>query len=714
MKVWDNLAEFEKGVLINSGVSKEEKWYLHDTVAKAIQHLIDMRKSEEMTSHYFFTSLTTDERKNDYIRRLEENKDVEHTSYQGYPTEWNLSDEMGRHILDYVIKDDKVSFGYLYKLLCKVMRGDEIEGYSDAAICYAIDFDIDEVKKEMQSIPAYNKRRNYLIDKRTESDLILCSEDDITLAKLKENFGQMINALIKGEDDKRYDGESVDDKPLKAEAEKNHNVYGDILYDLSILKEDEFKNIEIPVSDGWDRYEERNKAAFSAILDYMFAHCYDTTNGLRKNETLFRFVQEFMGKLLDSLYDNLKIRIDVVERDCIRKFADWILTTKELVNAAYESTPILYLANDAEYVGDGFDDDFSQETLPFKLAIMKDAWGLTQFFVNELRPLLSDRLNGEVPYNLWGEDFAVLSQKYTGKFGLEFEKRAVVDMEDNAKLFIRTLDNHFLEYSTKMDVEEDFGNPASIFNEFYHKIDDLFHSMFRDYLERIQRLTTDKQELDDAMLNWLVSLQYDIDEHYMEYGPTLERKISGGFRADVKCFTFMRDICSTIAYEMTATYFKDFENKDISRRHGLDLVVGSQEEKPVDAPNTHVRPQHQSSAQKTSGQPKAHNRTIDFDKLYNAWNNIAFVNTSLEEFIHAIDYADFKNMLKIAKDVGEKMGYIGCVKFIIKSLRIPLGVKWYSAACASIGETNENVGKLNEETKKIKKMDKSVINECIK
>ena len=109
-----------------------------------------------------------------------------------------------------------------------------------------------------------------------------------------------------------------------------------------------------------------------------------------------------------------------------------------------------------------------------------------------------------------------------------------------------------------------------------------------------------------------------------------------------------------------------------------------------------------------------HHKTIDYKTLYNDWVDVAFTNTTLEEFTYAIDQADFSTMLERAKDAGTRAGYIGGIKYIMKSLKSYLGTNWYDIACGNIGEDQDSVNKLNDGTKQIKKINVRILSSCIK
>ena len=111
---------------------------------------------------------------------------------------------------------------------------------------------------------------------------------------------------------------------------------------------------------------------------------------------------------------------------------------------------------------------------------------------------------------------------------------------------------------------------------------------------------------------------------------------------------------------------------------------------------------------------KLHNKTITYEKLYEAWNERAFTNISLETFIKVIDSADFGVMIEEAAKAGQKAGFIGGVKYIMKSLRNYLGKSWYQKACDSINETPDSINKLNDGTKQIRKIDTKILPKLIK
>ena len=154
---------------------------------------------------------------------------------------------------------------------------------------------------------------------------------------------------------------------------------------------------------------------------------------------------------------------------------------------------------------------------------------------------------------------------------------------------------------------------------------------------------------------------------------------------------FYLDICGRNVLEIAHEYFIDTET--------IPLVPK------IKIRESYVKPEDLKTI---------HHKTIDYKTLYKEWVDVAFTNTSLEEFTNAIDQADFSTMLSRAKDAGVRAGYIGGIKYIMKCLKSHLGTNWYVIACRNIGEDQDSVNKLNDGTKQIKKINVKILSTCIK
>ena len=158
---------------------------------------------------------------------------------------------------------------------------------------------------------------------------------------------------------------------------------------------------------------------------------------------------------------------------------------------------------------------------------------------------------------------------------------------------------------------------------------------------------------------------------------------------------------------MAVEYFQDCETISLVPPKPVDLNENPEYEQQPEPALADVKPEAK------EGKP-IHHKTIDYQTLYDEWVDVAFTNTSLEEFTNAIDRADFSTMLSRAKDAGARAGYIGGIKYIMKSLKSYLGTNWYDIACGNIGEDQDSVNKLNDGTKQIKKINVRILSSWIK
>ena len=171
---------------------------------------------------------------------------------------------------------------------------------------------------------------------------------------------------------------------------------------------------------------------------------------------------------------------------------------------------------------------------------------------------------------------------------------------------------------------------------------------------------------------------------------------------------FFYDICEKNVFDITMEYFLDTEEIPIVK-----------EDAPKPVPTKEV--EQQPSTLQMTGAPgkgkeennKIHDKTIDYERLFNEWNGVAFPKVSLEEFIAAIDEADFTVLMEKAVNAGTREGYIVSVKFIIKRLGQHLGNNWYDIACSNIGQSMNSINKINDGTKRISKINTRILSDCI-
>ena len=282
----------------------------------------------------------------------------------------------------------------------------------------------------------------------------------------------------------------------------------------------------------------------------------------------------------------------------------------------------------------------------------------------------------------------------------------MVNVCDNRKRFFDVLVEQCITFCSQNVANNGTSTPEDIFRRCDEPMTALLHKYFQDYIERLQAQSNVADDIDAAILNWIVSLLRDIFETYaVNQGKVLQR-CGRTPVVDVAAMRFYLDICERNVIEIAHEYFLDTEKiplvkpkkvqKEEPQKPAVEETPAPVEDKP------RVEP------------PKCkHSCKIDYQTLYDKWNNKAFTRTSLEEFTAAIDDADFSNMMEKAENAGQKTGYIGGVKYIIKNLAKYLGEFWYEIACDSIGVTKNDINRLNVWTNQIKKIDISVIKSCV-
>ena len=463
-----------------------------------------------------------------------------------------------------------------------------------------------------------------------------------------------------------------------------------VLYDFSLLSLPRFAHLRMEVHGGCLTEPFANEFAFSGMVRDMFARCYDVENKLQKNDLYFEDYPHFIYALMESFSVHIQQSYRNDHRTGIRLMFDWLLKTREIIEEQYQAIPTLYLASDIVAKKD-LQKCQSKDTWPVKLNVYSLLYRYFHYRIETLLPKMPDSLANLIPYNMWIGEYDDLRAKYTDKLGLEFRKRAIVNVNDNKKRFFEVLVEQCVTFCHQMTPD----SPMMSYDEIYRHCDEpmttLIHSYFQDYIARLQANSDIASDIDAAIINWFVSLLTGIYETYAANQGKVLSKCGRTPAVDVASMRFYLDICERNVLEIAHEYFIDTEI--------IPLVPE------IKIRESYVKPEDLKTI---------HHKTIDYKTLYNEWVDVAFTNTSLEEFTYAIDQADFSTMLSRAKDAGARAGYIGGIKYIMKSLKSYLGTNWYDIACGNIGEDQDSVNKLNDGTKQIKKINVRILSTCIK
>ena len=467
-------------------------------------------------------------------------------------------------------------------------------------------------------------------------------------------------------------------------------------YDFSLLSLPRFAHLRVEVHGGCLTEPFANEFAFSGMVRDMFARCYDVENKLQKNDLYFEEYPRFIYALMESYAAQIKQSYRNDPRSGLRLMFDWLLNTREIIEEHYQAIPTLYLASDTAAKKD-LQKCQSKDTWPVKLNVCSLLYRYFHYRIENLLPKMPDSLANLIPYNMWIGEYDELKAEYTGKFGLEFRQRAIVNVEDNKKRFFEILVEQCMTFCHQMNSDSPTMSCDDIFRQCNEPMSALIHSYFRDYITRLQAISNVAADIDAAIINWIVSLQTDIFETYAANQSKVLSKCGKTATVDVASMRFYLDICERNVLEIAHEYFIDSETIPLVPEENSHIEQDSSEPKP------------------TQELPKIqHTRRINYKKLYNAWNEKAFTATTLEEFTEAIDHADFSKMMERAENAGQRAGYIGAVKYIIKRLNQYLGSNWYYIACCSIGETPDDLNKLNDTTKQIAKINTKILSGSIK
>jgi len=723
MKVLENLENYEVPPQFRLTSAEEEE--LAKDLASIINDLIPIRTSKLKTRQYFNSHLRFSSNEKDFKASIQEDDLPFPPSeeYKALPGEylWN-SDLLQPTLLD-IIKPCEYQFGYVYNLIQediayrknqRVMKGVRI---SDGLVKFSNQFDIDEIRKTAKEIKDLPERILYL--NKIHTDYMVFDE----LSQDEENWvgSEIYRAIeaLQAEAEKEFSvfqqtggtkhrDHTNTDKKLETGAHRadKYDAAKGMLYDFAVSQKEVFKPLAIVLPDKWDKSVSRNIKAFTSFIDYYFETCFDDNHGLTENEATFRLTPQLLGSMMDSYMSGLRAEQTIADRVIMKRITQWVFQTHKILDKGYENHPVIYSDEEPFMTADGPEVP-QASTFGFKKKLLSTVYGYLPYLLEDYAPLMPDSLTDEVPYNVWRNEYQDLKEKYSNQFGLEFRKRAVIRVEDNVELYRQILEDNCIRYCNQRNSEQSFGATISAEESTTSTFIELFHSLFRDYLKRISTVSGNKDDIDSALLCWIFNLESLLHSTYENDHTSIESKTSCKYPAANYCHEFFYDICSKIVIELAIGYFDDFERMDLVPEK-INVVAEpaiNSDTKNDDAPNIDEEEQNNTLA---------HSKQIDFTQLYNEWKGKAFTNTSIDEFTDAINYADFKTMLQKATDAGLKSGYIGGVKYIMKSLKSVLGSQWYDIACSSINETPNSIDKLNLWTGKIKTIDVSIIKECIK
>ena len=723
MKVPDNLENYE----IPQGfhlTANEEEQFASD-LKEIVAALIPIRGSKLKTRKYFNSHLRYTSNK----REAQEDPDLPpgfydpNKEYTPLPDEYTWNSDLLQPALLDILKDDMYSFGFVVNYLDADLQSrdnDHVLRYtpiSDAAIKFSLAFDVEEIRAKAKSIADLNERILYLNSKLTDYKIFDGLDRD-EQEWIATPVGDALEALI----EEAKNEQQVEEKRArtKAHAQPEQNptpprtfkqsvkkrYVGDVLYDFSLCSLPQFAYLRMEVHGGCLTDPDANEFAFSTTVRDMFANCFDTNGKLQKNDIFYEEYPRFIYALMERYSEHTKQAFATDPRTGVRLMFDWLLKTREIIEANYQSIPTLYKASDIAAKRDLRTCD-SKDTWPVKLNTYSLLYRYFHYRLDTLLPMMPDSLSDIIPFNMWDDQYESLREKYSDKLGLEFLKRAVVNVCDNRKRFFDVLVEQCMTFCSQNVAYNGTVSYEDIFRHCDEPMTALLHKYFQDYIERLQAQSNVADDIDAAILNWIVSLLRDIFETYAVNQGKVFQRCGRTPVVDVAAMKFYLDICERNVIEIAHEYFLDTEKIPLVKPKKI------QKEEPK-KPAEPAAPAPKEDKPRVEPPKCKHTRDIDYRKIYDEWNEKAFTGTTLEDFKTAIDEAEFGAMMEKAVNAGRKSGFIGGIKYIIKALKIYLGHNWYEIACYSIDETPDSLNKLNDGTDRIKTINTKILQKYIK
>ena len=330
------------------------------------------------------------------------------------------------------------------------------------------------------------------------------------------------------------------------------------LYDFGLLSLPQFAHLRMEVHGGCLNEPLANEFAFSYMVRDMFARCYDVENKLQKDDLYFEDYPRFIYALMESYAVHIQQSYRNDHRTGIRLMFDWLLKSREIIEEQYQAIPTIYLASDIVSKKD-LQECQSKDTWPVKLNVYSLLYRYFNNLIEGLLPEMPKSLANLIPYNMWIGEYDKLKAKFSGKFGLEFRQRAIVNVEENKRRFFEVLVEQCMTFCLQMTSD----NPIMSYDDIFRQCDEpmtaLIHSYFQDYIDRLQSNSIVAADIDAAIINWIVSLQTDIFETYFSNQGKVLSKCGRTSAVDVASMQFYLDICERNILEIAHVYFQDSE-----------------------------------------------------------------------------------------------------------------------------------------------------------
>ena len=377
----------------------------------------------------------------------------------------------------------------------------------------------------------------------------------------------------------------------------------------------------------------------------------------------------------------------------IGHISNWIKTTFECLDTAYERHSVIYYDNTDEY---GIGKTCFIDTCVLKHSLAYYLFGVLLEHRDQCYDSLPPEYDKVISYNFWPDTFVEDYNRYQGQVGLTPENRAKVNMLANHRYFKKWLSKYCDLYIDRSRTKR--ANPNVLLNSLEDSVSSKIHELFYDYTQRaaIQNPMGNEDDRANAGLLWLFNTMYNVkvtlDNRYSHsrniclIEPDNDRDIYDHF---------FLECCLRRIASMLSDFVED--NVLLHTDDGLSpwRPPGSAKAYDPDDPdvNCFIEPGDEESladsAEDTDSDPEATEKkryyargmaTINVAVIYNHVASLIKTSLKQEDFGKAIDYADFSALQADGKNHRAKE----YPQVIICKLKDLFDDDWYYACCQSL------------------------------
>jgi len=741
MKVFDNIHKWAAEHKSEIGSATGYPADIENILVSIVTDLKDLRKSQTLTRQYYDNKLRFSTHAKEHYRIIQEQAlngiEVEDWEYKPNNGEYEVPEDLLHDALLSVIMDDKYSFGYLYWHLASEVNRTQGMTYDDSVIPaevinFAIDFDIDELKKEFMSQPTPQEKKMFAVLRKADCALVLNLDNNEILASLKDNFDAAAQVLIgvaeqemeitgkeqdvseptqpsqprKGKEQENRLGAiravgqaKAENEPHKElaylEAGKLFRHKSDIFY-FNIWGAEYDKLRDSAKTKGVNNEEYKQfvdkKVNASAFVQWLakrfrwlvFASQLDV-------EMTFSETKDMLRNSLKSFLQRLPKEYDHMSLSLYSDIANW---AREILPL---STTALSEAEDylAELVkkGDlgGSEEINVRKCMSFyHYQLCKYANALVFSAFTEISEKQKWGFPKHILYNYWGTNYEQLREDAESQLIKSDDEHRMINCFRNYDYFYEQFNSQAIVFANDKVNSKSYSTHKKELKEWLHRLE-------VDYLNRIQSQgSPTKKELEYALEAWSLCTSLAVMVEFAHMGEQAHDELYESNDWSDEALAHFSNLL-VVNSEVTGVIGSTLLQKREEFHQNLERLIESHK---ITIPTAVIEDASKEEILETNGGPAQRNKfitkdfcTINVDVIYEFIKNQEVTDLTKADFQYAIDYADFSALQADAKKK-HCSDYPAC---IITHLKSKFEDDWYETACNSIGKTKARVSGYHHE-----------------